>query len=175
MAETSVDRLYQESVAALAALPADAISLHVSTSDIFRKALLIGAASYFEMELARVVTEYVHEASGGASRITSLVKAKAIERQFHTWFDWNNRSAGKFFAMFGEDFKALMTDELKRRADLKAAVAAFIEVCAERNPLAHGDFASYPMEKTMDEVYARYKAGIPFLDAVAQHLRREAA
>jgi hypothetical protein len=85
MEMTPVDRLYEESKAAVVSLELNEPSLASAASDNFRKALLLASASYFESLLATIVVEYVHEVSSGSVKLVSFTKNKAISRQYHSW------------------------------------------------------------------------------------------
>jgi RiboL-PSP-HEPN len=168
---TPVDRLYIESAEAVRELEKAEPSLAFAASDTFRKALVLGAASYFEHRLCACVSEFVHERSGGSGVLVSFVKNKAITRQYHTWFAWDESHANQFFGLFGAEFRRMMVERVKGREDLKESIRAFLEMGSERNKMAHQDFASFPLEKTLDEIYALYKKALLFVEELPKHLR----
>lgn len=47
---------------------------------------------------------------------------------------------------------------------LRLAIKAFLELGNERNLLVHQDFATFPMEKTLEEVYSLYQTGFKFVE-----------
>ena len=102
---------------------------------------------------------------------TAFVKNKAISRRSHTWFKWEDRNANQFFGLFGSEFKKMMSERIKASDDLGVSIRAFLEVGNERNKLVHQDFASFPLEKTLDEIYALYRQALLFVDDLAKHLR----
>lgn len=168
---TPVDRLYDESVSVVRALYAAEPSLAISASDTFRKTLVLASASYFEHRVSTCVTEFVHECASGSQLVVAFVKNKAISRQYHTWFNWSDSNANTFFALFGVDFKQMMQERVKSSEELKLAITSFLEIGNERNKLVHQDFASFPFEKTLDEIYSSYKSALPFVDGLAAYLR----
>lgn len=168
---TPVDRLYQESSSVIAALGRDEPSLAVAAGDNFRKALVLAAASYFEFRVSTCVLEFVHERANGNGLIVGFVKNKAISRQYHTWFKWDETNANQFFGLFGSQFKQMMVERIKASDDLRASIRAFLEVGNERNKLIHQDFASFPLEKTLEEIYELYRQSLLFVDGLATHLR----
>src|SRR3989442_224592 len=106
MPYTIIDRLYEENRALIMFLDdRKETSLHVSADSNFRKILLLSAASYFEHEITKILVECVSRHSHGNPVMISLLKKKAIERQYHTFFDWEGSNANKFFSLFGTDFK----------------------------------------------------------------------
>jgi hypothetical protein len=64
-----------------------------------------------------------------------------------------------------------MKNKISESADLKDSIAAFMEVGSERNKLVHQDYATFQLEKTMDEVYVLYQKASKFVDGVPLFLR----
>lgn len=128
------------------------------------KTLVLSGASYFESRITNAISDYAARVSKSDEALTSLVRTKAIERQYHSYFQWRegNRSAVPFFAMFGSALKDSAKQELKDES-LSRATAAFLELGDLRNLLVHGNFSSYPMEKTADEIYSLYCAALRFV------------
>ena len=168
---TPVDRLYTESAAVISALGATEPSLAVAASDNFRKALLLAAASYFEHRVLSCVLEFIREQANGSGLVIAFVKNKAISRQYHTWFQWNETNANQFFGLFGSDFKQMMAERIRTSDELRNSIRTFLEVGNERNKLVHQDFASFSLEKTLDEIYALYRQSLPFVEGLASQLR----
>jgi hypothetical protein len=52
-----------------------------------------------------------------------------------------------------------------------SSVRAFLELGNERNRLVHQNYATFPMEKTLDEIYALYQNAVMFVDALPSALR----
>lgn len=169
---TPVDRLYNESSAVIQALQSTPeISLQVTAADHFRKALLLAAASYFEHRICTCVIEFVRERSGGSTIVESFVRNKAISRQYHTWFTWDANNANQFFGYFGTDFKAAMISKVNESDELRSSVRAFLEVGNERNKLVHQDYATFALEKTLDEIYRLYQDACRFVEYLPNALR----
>jgi hypothetical protein len=170
--ETPVDRLYHEASAILEQLGADAeVSLQIAAADNLRKALLLAAASYFEHRLCQLVMEFIKEKASGCTLIEQFVRNKAIARQYHTWFKWDDTNANQFFGLFGSEFRAAMADRVKASDELRLSIRAFLDIGNERNRLVHQDYATFPLEKTMDEIYSSYKKAQLFLDSLPLALR----
>lgn len=168
---TPVDRLYEESSDVIKALGVSEPSSAISAGDIFRKALVLAAASYFEYRVSGCVLDFVEERANGDALVIGLVKNKAISRQYHTWFKWDDTNANQFFSLFGAAFRQVMVDRVRANDDLKASIRAFLEIGNERNKLIHQDFASFALEKTLDEIYALYEKSLVFVDGLATYLR----
>lgn len=139
--------------------------------DQFAKALLLAVASRFEARLTDCVVEMFESATRGSDALVSFVQKEAVERRYHTWFDWNANTANKFFRSFGEEFKNAMAAKVKNDPDLDDAVRAFLELGRLRNELAHEDYATFSMQKTPSEVLERYRAAARFVDWFAGDLQ----
>lgn len=168
---TPVDRLFDESMQVLKAIGATEPSLSIAASDNFRKSLVLASASYFEHRISTCVEEFVHERAAGATLIVAFVRNKAISRQYHTWFKWDDNNANQFFGLFGPDFKQMMQERVKASEELRTAIRAFLEIGNERNKMIHQDFASFPLEKTLDEIYALYTQALLFVNGLPTHFR----
>lgn len=169
--KTPVDRLYDESVSIIRALEQSELSLANAAGDSFRKALILAAASYFEHRVSSCVLEFIQERTNGSSLIAAFVKNKAISRQYHTWFKWDDTNANQFFGLFGSDFKKFMDERIKASDELKNSIRAFLELGNERNKLVHQDFASFHLEKTLDEIYVLYRHSLLFVESLGSYFR----
>lgn len=169
---TPVDRLYVEYCAVMQALQMlPEPSLQVTAADHFRKALLLASASYFEQRICSSVIGFVRERAGGSVLVESFVRNKAISRQYHTWFKWDEPNANQFYGYFGSNFKAAMIAKVKDSDELKISVQAFLEVGNERNKLVHQDYATFLLEKTLDEIYGLFRRANYFVEYLPQALR----
>ena len=170
--ETVVDYLYADAKAVIDALKrTPELSLRISVEDHFRKVLLLAAASYFERRVTESVLRFVEERSAGSVLVLNFVRNKAVERQYHTWFSWGEASANSFFGLFGADFRSQMSDTVKGSEPLRLAVRSFLSLGDERNKLVHQDYATFPLDKTLDEVYAQYCNALPFVEGLPGFLR----
>src|ERR1700753_3459637 len=140
---TPIDRLYAESIAVINALGNSEPSLTVAAGDNFRKILILACASYFEHRISTCVLDFVREHANGSNLVVGFVKNKAIARQYHTWFRWEESNANQFFGLFGSDFRQMMGERVKASEELRASIHAFLEVGNERNKMIHQDFYSF--------------------------------
>jgi hypothetical protein len=169
---TPIDRLYDESVSVIQALEnINEPSLTIAAGDNFRKALVLASASYFEHLVSSCVLEFMKERASGSNLVFFFVKNKAVSRQYHTWFKWDETNANQFFGLFGSEFKQMMSNQIKESDELKNSIRAFLEIGNERNKLVHQDFASFSLEKTLDEIYALYKQSLLFVENLSRYLR----
>jgi RiboL-PSP-HEPN len=169
---SAIDRLFGEATAVIEKLrETREVSLEVSAGDYFRKALLLAAASHFEHRVCGCVLEFIRERAGGSPLVENFVRNKAISRQYHTWFNWGDNNANQFFGLFGIEFRTQMSTLVKGSEEMQRSVRAFLELGNERNRLVHQDFATFSLEKTLDEIYRLYQSALVFVDALPTELR----
>lgn len=140
------------------------ISEDVEVQDHYRKILLLSCASFYESEITSVIRQFV-KANSTNDMVYEFLNSKAIERQYHTYFDWKNTSANinSFLGLFGNQFKQQISSELKERDDLQKCVKAFIEIGRERNKMVHENFLEYNLEKTFDEIILLHNEALDFI------------
>ncbi len=173
MSENVVERLHDNFVALREFLQGnDGVNLLPVVEENFPKALLIAAASHFERRLTEAVKDFAREVTTDDHPLVSLIEAKAIKRQYHTWFNWQGaRNANSFFALFGAAFKRYAEDAVDRDDALNDSVRAFLEIGRERNQIVHEDFADSTINKTSEEIYGLYRSATVFVDWFPQAIR----
>ena len=163
---TIVDQLHRNFTEILEVIPEKEISLKLVARENFRKSLLLSAASLFERQITELVTRLVDNWGVGNMLLNEFVRRKAVDRQYHTYFEWESTNANKFFGLFGDQFKAFMSKKCKSNPEIIQAIKAFMEVGRERNRLVHQDFGSYSLEKDEGEIYELYKKAKSFVDSL---------
>ena len=58
-----------------------------------------------------------------------------------------------------------MAEYVRNNPEYDEAIRAFLEVGDVRNQVAH-DFGTVSLEKTADEIYARYKEALAFVEQI---------
>lgn len=94
----------------------------------------------------------------------SFLKNKAIERQYHTYFDWEGNNVNKFLGLFGQDFKEQISNKIKNDSNREKQAKAFLTIGLERNKMVHENFMDYNLEKTFDEIVELHKQSSLFID-----------
>ena len=146
------------------------ISLQSRVNSNFAKILLLSAASYFENRITSSVIQVFQQATSDSSALVSFVKSKAISRRYHEWFAWGTQNANHFSSAFGEDFLEFMKIKLMADSDISDSIQAFMELGRRRNELVHGNYAIFPLNKTVDEVYELYVKANRFVDLFPNHI-----
>jgi len=133
----------------------------------FRKVLILSIASFFEHEITSTISDLAENSS--SPRIFELVKAKAISRQYHTYFAWEDKNINRFTKLFGESFKQEIEKELKQR-ELTEGMKLFLILGQERNILVHENFAAASISWTVDEIVEKYEKALEFVIFLLERL-----
>ncbi len=119
------------------------------------KALLLAAASYFEKQVCAGILDCAR-AIFITPPILTFIEKQALERKFHTMFDWKHSNINKFLSLFGSDCKKQVEKLIASDDALTAAMADFIYVNSQRNLLVHNNFASYNLDASLDDIWAKF-------------------
>jgi hypothetical protein len=169
--DTVVDRLYQEfSRLTSYLLEAREQSLEITANEQCRKALLLAAASYFEDEITKIVTNWVATLKPHNQQVENWVQLTGIKRCYHKWFKWERRDGKAFDGLLGTLFKDYMREQVQTDAELEKAFRDFLEIGDSRNRLVHQNFGSFTLEKTTDEIYSLFQSAKRFPPVLAQKL-----
>jgi len=170
MSKEAIERLYRDTEELLAYLEEQRkVSLKNTVEKEFPKTLLLAAASYFETMIKETLTAFFQEYA--RDPLTHFVSNRAIERQYHTYFNWSAKNANQFFGLFGEGFKTFMAAEVKQNQQLGEAIQAFITLGDLRNQLVHQNFVSFTLQKTAKEIFALYTNALFFVETFPLKLR----
>src|SRR5579871_2758519 len=118
------------------------ITLLNSAEDNARKALVLAAASLFEHRITEALLKYAETVSNSDGCVVSLIRNKAIKRQFHTFFDWDQKKIGTFQTLLGESIGGNLKS-LCSESPGKEQSTAFLEIGYLRNCLVHKNYAVY--------------------------------
>ncbi len=127
------------------------ISLLNAAEDNARKTLVLSAASLFEDRITKALLAYVEKVSAADACVISLVRNKAVKRQYHTFFEWDKRKLGAFPTLLGETLGGAIKEAI-RTSPQKENAEAFLEIGAKRNSLVHENFADYSLDITGEEI-----------------------
>ena len=72
------------------------VSESLTVAEHYRKILLLSCASYYETRIVEIIKAFVTSKSCD-SRISEFVNNKAIQRQYHTYFDWKQIISIRFW------------------------------------------------------------------------------
>lgn len=140
------------------------ISLLQTAEDSLRKSLALAAGSYFEFEISELLLQFAASKSNNCLELVGFIKNKALNRQYHSLFNWDARNANTFFGLFGEEFKKLAQEDVKSSQSLNDSIKSFLELGELRNMVAHQNFASFVTDKTSDEIFSSFEIALVFLE-----------
>ena len=146
------------------------ISLELTLDDVFKKNVLLSAASYFEDRITTILTDlYVSNYPEGRV-LAEFVKNQAIKQQYFKLFDWGTKSAKRFFKLFGEDFNKHMQEKVQDDYCLDDSIKAFLELGELRDKLIHNNLAAYSLDKTPEEIFDLYEKATHFVETFPSDL-----
>lgn len=164
-----VSILFEEHSSILEHLRTTEPSFHASLEITLPKALLLAAASEYEARACQQLLQFIKTNSSDA-KIAVLVDKKIVRRNYHTWFEWEKSNVNNFWAFFGDEFKEKMKRAVQDDTELSDSIKAFLEIGRLRNQLVHNDYASFTLEKTLEEIHLLYIRGNMFIDSLSKIL-----
>lgn len=171
-----IESQYQDSKDIYAFLLANKeISYATYVNDVYKKMLVLSAASYFEKQISALILSYANTVTNIDKRIVNLIEKKVLVRQYHTLFDWEANNTNSFWGLFGAETKLKVRNEITNNDILKEAERNFINIGQSRNLLVHNNFAMYDLNMTLEEIYSQYKSACKFLDFVEKVLNPDFA
>jgi len=145
------------------------ISFRLYIDNSYKKILLLSAASYFESLILQMIIDHTKNHTNNGDTVIELVKNKALNRQYHTLFQWKERNANAFFGLFGDATKQKAEKLIKDR-NITDAERAFLDIGRERNELVHQNFVERTMNKTFDDMYSQYEKANEFVCFIGEML-----
>ncbi|HTR41175.1 MAG TPA: HEPN domain-containing protein [Pseudomonadales bacterium] len=166
-----LQRLVDESAELKELLSAQSeLSLLSSAEDNSRKTLVLSAASLFEYRITEALLSYADKISNSDRCIISLIRNKAIKRQYHTFFDWENKKLGPFPTLLGEEIGAMLKSACSNSPGKEQSLA-FLEIGYLRNCLVHQNYATYNLESSADDIRKLCESADNFVSFVEQLLK----
>ena len=170
--ETVVDILYRDYQDLIGRIDVSEVSLQTTLRITFSKSLLMAVAGYFEDQVQHEVISFVDRRTSGNELLKELIQRRAFGRQYHRLFSWDGKNANTFFRLFGSNFYESMNQYVSEHREYEDAIRAFIEIGNDRNELAHGNYGQFPLQKTIEEIYASYQLALTFVNSIGSHLER---
>lgn len=133
----------------------------------YKKILIFSCASLFENLICNSIYEKAKKSS--PIPIAEFIRNKAVERQYHTYFNWKEpkiSSIHGFLGLWGEDFKTTFLNVVKSDEALVDGIKAFLIIGNERNLMAHENFIEYNPSSTFKEVETLYEQADYFVNAL---------
>ncbi|MBV7299302.1 HEPN domain-containing protein [Enterovibrio paralichthyis] len=130
----------------------------------YSKVMLLSTASYFESKIIQIMFEMLNPST--CSITHGFMETKALKRQYHTLFNWDQSNANQFFSLFGAEFKEFMKAKLAEDTELNSSISDFMILGSTRNKLVHGNYATFQLTLTAEDIYAKFESAIKFVDSL---------
>lgn len=150
---------------------ASEVSFVVTLDDQLKKFFVLSSASYFEVAVTQMMVDFFVRKSEGKA-IVSFLENKALKRQYHTLFNWEDaKNCNTFFGLFGSEFKDEITKIIQSNEDLSTGMRDFLEIGRLRNHLIHKNIATQFVDKTAAELYTKYQSATLFISFLQNHFK----
>jgi hypothetical protein len=122
------------------------------------KVLLLVGASYFERQIISAIEEWIHAATQSAA-MRHFVLNQAVERKFFSLFNFSadSKNINGFLANFGADYSKWAKEDMKAATIDGNIQQTFLNFCRLRNSLVHSNYATYNIDKTIDEIWTEFE------------------
>lgn len=134
-------------------------SLYSGYNNLFTKSFVIACSNSFEKKWLDFLPNFL---SGHNPLTKSFIRTQAVDRKFHTMFDWKNKSAGPFYGAFGENFKKFIAKKIKADGTLKSQQDAFLELGQLRNLIVHEGIHTYSLQRDIKSIYELFKDSLKY-------------
>lgn len=135
-----------------------------AVSSIYAKSLLIAAASNLEEQVKGLLLTAFQ--SHGRPELREFIRKAVVARGYHALFDWEAKNSNKFFGLFGDEAKERLRTTRISDSTFELAESSFLELGRARNQLVHGDFASFYLELTPEEIIQKYRETEAFIQRI---------
>lgn len=165
-----IERMNREAQAAIDALGDPGVaSVRTAADDIFRRALVLAIGSYCEKRIVTAIERFCEKSSSANVELCTFVKKKALTRQYHTLFSWDQANANTFLQLFGARFQASFLASMKGDAAIEDGVRCFLQLGVLRNKLAH-EGLDFQLQLTRDDVMRDFRVALQFVEAIERAL-----
>ncbi|WP_023270162.1 HEPN domain-containing protein [Acinetobacter gyllenbergii] len=153
----------------------DLISFYTNYNNIFPKLFAVAAANFFEKYICDLI---ILTFCDQKSLFSEFISNQALERKYHSMFNWKESNANQFYGLFGETFKEHMKSLLKHNTLMKDNEKEFMFLGKVRNEIVHKGISTYNLNKTASEINTTFEKSILFITFLfdqikAMHLIKE--
>lgn len=145
------------------------LTLKIDVENEFRKVLVLSIGSFFEDLITNAVMDLAR--STNSIKIENFIKRKAITRQYHTFFSWDEKNINSFLKLFGDEFKTITSSTIKDNASLSNGAVSFLRLGSRRNMLVHENFAASPIDWTTEEIITMYRESLDFINYLSEQVK----
>lgn len=136
-----------------------------SYEEFASKTLLIAAAGQHEREITKLLKEMpaVHKSPGF---IMHFLANQALNRKYHTLFNWKAKNINSFAGLFGDEMKQRIIELCGDQQCTKD----FLFIGNERNRIVHNGLATESLEQTFPEIWNKYLSSCEFITLLRKAL-----
>ena len=129
-----------------------------SYEEFASKTLLIAAAGQHEREIIKLLTD-MPKHHNSPIFLSEFIAKQALNRKYHSLFDWNSKKINSFAGLFGIQMKNTIIDLCKE----KQCTKDFFFIGSERNRIVHKGLATESLDKTFLEIWEKYQSSCQFI------------
>lgn len=140
-----------------------------NTQSTFAKAMILAAGNWLERRTMQAILDFT-ESTSCNEILVALIKTTVLKRKFHTLFDWNSGSVNSFLGLFGKNFRKNVQRAAPQNTSVHRASLDFMELCSERNQLAHNKRLGDEAQFTPTEVRTKFYNAAGWVSWIGQFL-----
>lgn len=137
----------------------DLASFYNSYNSLFTKAFTVACGNAFERKLTSQIPTIL---SSDNQLALNFLQKQALDRKYHTLFDWDQKNANKFFGLFGNDFKSFVNDLIQNDDQVKQQQKDFLELGKLRNLIVHKGIDAYSLTSDLDTIKLKFDNSLEF-------------
>ena len=172
--ESYVERLWNNLADLEQSIPEEDVILLVNTRSAFAKAMILAAGNWLERRTLHALADFT-ASSSNKQTLVFFVRAGAIDRKFHTLFNWKSGTVNYFLGKFGKDFKEKVLEASGENDNVQRASHDFMNLVAERNKLAHSSQIGDEAQFTASDVRTMFYNAAGWVSWIGRFLVDEAA
>ena len=158
MGAAAVFSLFDQYDSIRSSIPEANISDMTDLDSQFRKLAVLSCASHLESDFIEALKAYFLSIGPG---VGEFVRRAALERKFHTLFNWDKPLPDSFFKGWGAEceqrYRQRLTD-----SEFDAIMRSFMLLVSSRNLLVHANLAEQSSDLTFEEVREHFGRATQF-------------
>lgn len=158
MGAAAVHSLFEQYDSIRSSIPAANISDLSDLDSQFRKLAVLSCASHLESDMMEALKAYFVNI---APSVGEFVRRTALDRKFHTLFNWDKPLPDSFFRSWGAECERRYKDRLAE-PEFEAIMRSFMLLVSSRNLLVHENLAEQSSDLTFQEVREHFERAEQF-------------
>lgn len=134
-------------------------SFYSGYNSLFTKAFAVACGNAFERKLTAELPKILSSENPLA---LNFLQKQALERKYHTLFEWDQKNANKFFGLFGGDFKKYVQQIIKDNIVLGEQQKSFLELGNLRNLIVHKGIDTYSLTSDLEVIKKMFDNSLEF-------------